>query len=373
MKRKPLSNVQRVVIKVGSALLTDEFGLDKTMIAGLASQIVDLKRKGLQIVLVSSGAVAAGRARLAWKREPKSIPEKQALAAVGQGRLLHAYEKEFEGHQLNVAQILLTRNGLISRQSFLNAKNTMSTLLKWDILPIVNENDTVATEELQFTDNDSLAVLIVNLIEADLLVCLSDVDGLYEQDPWLTPSAKRLLRVEKIDSSVLAMAGQGSGRAGRGGMKSKLEAARMAGECGVPMLIAGGRTERVLTRLFAGEDLGTEFVPDRQKKIYGRRPWILFTLSREGVLELDAGASQALREKGKSLLPVGIRRVLGDFQEGACVLCQDSAGKELAVGIVNYPSEELKKIQGCRSAEIWSRLGYQGQEEVIHRDNLAPL
>ena len=373
MDRETLLTAHRVVIKVGSAVLTDEYGLDRTVIADLTSQIVGLNRSGLQVILVSSGAVAAGRARLSRNSEPKSMPEKQALAAVGQGRLLHAYEKEFEGHGVNVAQILLTRNGLISRQSFVNAKNTISTLLKWKILPIVNENDTVATEELQFTDNDSLAVLIVNLIEADLLVCLSDVDGLYDQNPWEFSSAKRISRIDGIDDSVLAMAGKGAGRAGRGGMKSKLEAARMAGECGVPMLIAGGRTKRVLTRLFAGEDLGTLFVPGRQKKIYGRRPWILFTLAREGVLELDAGASRALLEKGKSLLPVGIKKVRGDFQEGACVLCKDSAGNEVAVGIVNYRSEELKMIQGCRSSEIWSRLGYQGKEEVIHRDNLAPL
>ncbi len=373
MQRPFPPSVQRVVIKVGSAVLNDAKGLDTRVIDDLSAQIADLKQRGLQIVLVSSGAVAAGRAKLSLSREPKSILEKQALAAIGQGRLLDAYEKAFESHAITVAQILLTRHGLISRQRFLNAKNTLNTLLAWDILPIVNENDTVATEELQFTDNDALAVLIVNLMEADLLICLSDVDGLYDRDPREHPRAQRISKVRGVDAPVLAMAGQDPGRAGRGGMKSKLQAAATAGECGVPMLIAGGREKRILSKLFAGEDAGTLFLPAAKRRISGRKPWILFALAREGVLELDQGAVQALIQDGKSLLPVGIKKVKGDFQAGACVLCRDAGGSAVAVGLVNYGAQELQMIAGCRSGDIASRLGYPGKEEIIHRDNLVPL
>jgi len=255
--RKFLQSVRRVVIKVGSAVLTDENGLNDQVIAGLCAQVASLRKEDREVTIVSSGAIAAGMGKMLELKSPTTVPEKQAMAALGQGRLIQAYEDAFKNHGIHVAQILLTREGLVSRYRYLNAKNTLRTLLQWGIIPIVNENDTVATEELQFTDNDALAVLIVNLVEAEVLICLSDVDGLYDSDPREKANAQRIPEVSKVDKSITDLASDYLGRAGRGGMKSKLEAAQMVTACGVPMVVAEGRTDRILTRLFAGEDLGT--------------------------------------------------------------------------------------------------------------------
>ena len=319
-----------------------------------------------------TGAVAAGMGKLPELPRPKTVPEKQALAAVGQGRLVQAYEEAFDRYGIHVAQVLLTREGLVSRHSYLNAKNTLKTLLQWDIVPIVNENDTVATEELQFTDNDALAVLIVNLVEAEVLICLSDVDGLYDRDPRENPNARRVPEVLNVDKSVIDLAGDNMGRAGRGGMKSKLEAARMVTACGVPMVVAKGRTNQVLTRLFSGEDLGTLFCVRERRSIYGRKSWIAMTLARKGIIEIDDGAVKAMVENGKSLLPVGIRKVEDDFEAGDCVVCRDSSGNEIAVGISNYGSPDLCKIRGCQTSEVFKKIGHYGGE-VIHRDNMVIL
>ncbi len=373
MDRKELfSSVKRIVIKVGSAVIADEKDLNLDVLRSLCNQIAKLKKeKRLLVTIVSSGAVAAGSAKLKdIVSTIKSVPEKQALAAVGQGRLMQAYEEAFDKFNIHVAQILLTRTGLISRHRYVNAKNTVQTLLNWGIIPIVNENDTVSTEELQFTDNDTLAVLVLNLMDADLLICLSDIDCLYDKDPRKFKDAAPVRVVERVDDKILNMAGEGPGRAGRGGMKSKLLAARTATSCGVPVIIAKGREENVIERLFEGEELGTLFLP-REKRLYGRKPWIALALSREGKLYLDAGAVNAILKRGKSLLPVGIKKIEGDFDAGDCVVCMSPDNKEIAVGITNYNSKELLKICGCHSRQIYEKIGYNGDAEVIHRDNMV--
>ncbi len=363
------SRAKRIVIKVGSAVLADENGLNQKIILELSRQIAELRAHGREITLVSSGAVAAGRTKLGHFSPTRSIPEKQALAALGQSRLIQAYEDAFEQHGIHVAQVLVTRDGLMPRHRYINAKNTLMTLLRWNILPIVNENDTVAVEELQFTDNDALAVLVLNLTDAELLVCLSDVDGLYSANPNTDPNAQKISHVSRVNKEIMAHADNRPGRAGRGGMRSKLEAARMANACGLPMVVAGGRTENVLHRLFAGEDIGTVFYPSERRRIHGRKSWIAFALKREGVLDIDNGAAKAILERGRSLLPVGVKKVKGNFEPGACVVCRSPSGEDIAVGISNYSSSELEKILGCQTGEICDKIGHQG-EEVIHRDNM---
>ena len=366
------AKARRVVVKVGSAVLTDNKGLDTEVISALSTQLAELKAKGKEITLVSSGAIAAGKAKVPHLPDPRTVPEKQALAALGQGRLIQAYEEAFGNHGIQVAQILVTRDGLVPRHRYINAKNTLMTLLRWGVLPVVNENDTVATDELQFTDNDALSVLVLNLVEAELLVCLSDVDGFYTGDPRVDPGATRLPYVTRVDRDIMALAGDRPGRAGRGGMGSKLEAARMANACGVPMVVAGGRTRDVIRRLFKGEDIGTVFCPSQRPKIRGRKSWIAFALKREGVLEIDQGAADALVERGRSLLPAGIKGVIGEFDPGACVVCRSPSGDDVAVGISNFSSKEIRKILGCQTREICDKIGHRG-EEVIHRDNMVIL
>ena len=368
-----LQPLRRIVIKIGSAVLTDQNGLNYKVIEDLCSQVALLRNGNREVTLVSSGAIAAGMGKMLDLPLPKTIPDKQALAAVGQGRLMRAYEEVFERFGIRVAQILITREGLVSRHRYVNAKNTLKTLLQWGIVPIVNENDTVATEELQFTDNDALAVLIVNLVEAEVLICLSDVDGFYDRDPSEDPNACRIPEVSKIDRSIIGLASRHSGRAGRGGMRSKIEAARMVTACGVPMVVAGGRTDGVLTRLFSGEDLGTVFYARKRRRIYGRKPWIAFTLARQGAVDVDKGAAKAILEEGKSLLPVGITGVKGDFEAGACIVVRNGREEDIAVGLSGYSSQDLCKICGCHTDEICDKIGPHEVREVIHRDNMVIL
>jgi len=366
-------SVRRIVVKVGSAVLTDDAGLNEQVLQDICTQVASLTGQGKKFALVSSGAVAAGLKKLPHLALTGTVPEKQALAALGQSLLMQAYEQAFSNHSLHVAQILLTREGLVPRHRYLNAKNTLQTLIHWKIIPVINENDTVAIEELQFTDNDALAVLIVNLVEADLLICLSDVDGLYNSDPRQNPDARRIRSVQKVDETITAMAGESPGRAGRGGMKSKLESARMVTACGIPMVVAGGKTPGVLQKLFSGEDIGTAFLPRKRRRIYGRKPWIAFTLAREGSIILDNGAVKAVTEDGGSLLPVGICGIEGDFEAGACVICRDSAGKDIAVGLTSFSSDDLRKICGCQTEQIHKMIKGNGKKEVIHRDNMVIL
>lgn len=366
-----MGHIKRLVVKVGSAVLTDKNGLAVHRLNHLVTQLAQLRSQGLEITLVSSGAVAAGRGRLPSKAKLKTVRAKQALAAVGQGILMQAYAAAFSGYEMPVAQVLLTRDGLIERERYNNVKNTLQTLLQWNVLPIINENDTVATEELQFTDNDQLSVLVMNLTEAELLVCLSDIDGLYDNDPRENSKARLIHEVRNIDSSILQMAGDIPGRAGRGGMKSKLQAARMATSCGIPMIVAGGRIPNVLLRLMSGEVIGTLFHAT-SRRIHGKKPWIAFTLPRKGKLILDDGAVQAITQGGKSLLAVGIKALEGRFQAGNCVSCTNLNGEEVAIGITNYGSGDLQKVIGCKSEKVCSMLS-NSRNEIIHRDNLVVL
>lgn len=367
--KRDLGNIRRLVVKVGSAVLTDKTGLAIDRLNHLVAQLAELRSRGLEITLVSSGAVAAGRGRLPSKAKLKTVKAKQALAAVGQGILMQAYAAAFSGYDMPVAQVLLTRDGLIERERYNNVKNTLQTLLEWGVLPIINENDTVATEELQFTDNDQLSVLVLNLVEAEMLICLSDTDGLYDSDPRENPKPRLIHDVPTIDEGIMAMAGDSPGRAGRGGMKSKLHAARMATSCGIPMIVAGGRIPNVLLRLMNGEAIGTLFHAAK-RRIHGKKPWIAFTLPREGKLVLDDGAVKAITHGQKSLLAVGIKAVEGKFRGGSCVSCTDPNGKEIAIGITNYGSNELQKVIGCNSETVCSILN-NSLDEVIHRDNLV--
>ena len=366
---------KKIVIKIGSAVLTGQDGLEKERIFDLCEQISELKAKGKKVIIVSSGAVAAGVSKMPERAMVKSVPEKQALAAIGQGLLMQVYEEAFALSGIRVAQILLTRDGLISRRRYVNAKNTIKTLVDWDVIPIINENDTVATEELQFTDNDALSVLVVNLSEADLLLSLSDINGLYDRDPRESSNARLIDMVDEIDDAVMSMAGEGPGRAGRGGMKSKLLSAKMVTSFGVPMIVAGGRERDVIKRIFSNEKIDcTLFLPTRKRKIFGRKPWIAFALEKKGRVYLDEGAVRALIEGGKSLLPAGIREVEGDFEQGECIVCMDEHGREVACGLTNYSSGDLKKISGCQTSEICKRIGKKAiKDEVIHRDDLVTL
>ncbi len=372
--RKYIYGARRLVIKIGSAVLTSDRGLEKALIYDLCRQTAFLLEQGCQVVIVSSGAVAAGMSKMPDRGYGRSVPEKQALAAIGQGLLMQVYEEAFSKYGFNVAQVLLTRDGLVHRRRYVNAKNTIKTLMGWRVVPVINENDTVATEELQFTDNDALSVLVVNLAEADLLVCLSDIDGLYDCDPRRSHDAQKIRIVREIDDEILSMAGSSPGRAGRGGMGSKLRAARMVTSFGVPMVIAGGKQPNIIRSLFEGTADCTLFLPPERKRIFGRKPWIAYALERKGTVRIDNGAVSALLEGGKSLLPAGIVGVSGDFEQGDCIVCVDSSGNEVALGLSNYSAEDLKKISGCHSSQICSRIGKDSaKDEVIHRDNMVTL
>ncbi len=366
-----LAKARRLVLKVGSAVITGPQGLVPEVIENLAAEISRFMRQGYEIVLVSSGAIACGQKKLDIPKRPFSLAEKQALAAAGQAGLIEAYEKAFGEYGQPVAQILLTRSDLEDRTRYLNARNTLNTLLRWRVVPIVNENDTVAVEEIQFGDNDLLSALVVGLTGAELLICLSEVDALYERDPREDPQARPVRVVEEITSEIEAMAGKRPGEFGRGGMLSKLRAAQMVTSLGVPMVIAPGKKPLILERLFSGKELGTFFYP-RKRALSPRKFWIAHR-KPEGRLFLDEGAVKALCQGRKSLLPAGIKAVEGEFPRGACVECVDPTGRPVALGLTNYSSQELRCIAGQKSCDIPELLGFHGKEEVIHRDNLVLL
>ncbi len=364
-----LKDVYRLVVKVGSAVITAEEGLSRLVIENLSAELSRFHRQGYEVILVSSGAIACGRKKLGLPKRDFSLNEKQALAATGQASLIQAWEETLEKYSQKVAQILLTRTDLEDRKRYLLARNTLQTLLRWGVIPIINENDTVAVEEIQFGDNDLLAAMVVGLVEADLLICLSDVDALYARDPREDPQAPRISFVEQIDENIEKMAGKRPGRFGRGGMVSKLRAAKMVTSLGVPMIIAPGREPLILERLFSGEEIGTFFAP-APRTLPARKFWIAYHQKPAGTLILDEGAVRALQEQGRSLLPAGIKEVQGEFPRGACVACCDAAGRTVALGFTNYSAEELRKIIGCHSREALRLLG-TGKEEVIHRDDLV--
>ena len=369
-ERDRLKSARRWVVKIGSALLTDEGrGLDIARIDGWVEQMCQLRSEGVEIVLVSSGAVAAGMERMGWTERPEALHELQAAAAVGQARLVQTWETSFRKHGVQPAQVLLTHADHSDRQRYLNAKTTLRTLIDMGVVPVVNENDTVVNDELRFGDNDTLGALVANQVEADVLVILTDQDGLFTADPRSNPDAQLISEVLASDSSLDAMAGGGTGHLGRGGMATKLRASRQASASGAATVIVGGRTENVLTRLHAEEDLGTLLLPEHEP-MAARKQWLQGHMKTSGTLTLDAGAARVLKEQGKSLLPVGVRDVVGHFQRGEMVTCQDEAGNEIARGLVNYSSQEARQIMGKPSHQIAGVLGYKGEPELLHRDNL---
>jgi glutamate 5-kinase len=367
-----LGRAHRVVIKVGSSSLSGAAGIRREGLASLARDLASLQCAGKEVVLVSSGAVASGMSKLRMKERPKTIPAKQAAAAVGQIALMALYEEYLSLYGVQVAQILLTHDDLANRRRYLNAKRTILTLLESGVLPIVNENDTVAVEEIQFGDNDNLSALVAVLVEADLLIILSDVAGLYDRDPRLHPEARLIALVEKFTDGLAAGVG-GVGPLGRGGMATKLEAAHKAALSGIATIIADGQRAETLSCVFdPTKDIGTLFLP-MTDRIASRKHWIAYTLKPAGVLVVDAGARVAICERGRSLLPPGVREVRGVFDEGECVTCLDDSGRAFARGLVNYKSVDVERIKGAQTHQIERILGYKVSDEVIHRDDLALL
>ena len=370
MSRQDLKSAKRIVVKIGSALLTnDGAGLNKEGIADWVDQISTLKQKGIEVVLVSSGSVAEGMTRLGWKKRPNALHELQAAAAVGQMGLVQCYQANFSRHNFNTAQILLTHADLSDRTRYLNARSTLKTLIELNVVPVINENDTVITDEIRFGDNDTLGALVANLVEADALIMLTDQDGLYTADPRKDKNAKLIESARAEDPAIKAVAGDG-GALGRGGMVTKVRAARLAARSGACSVIVGGRIDNVLTRLQQGDVLGTLLTCD-QKPMVARKQWIAGHLQTRGVITLDDGAVKALREKGKSLLPVGVIKVVGDFDRGEVLACVNKEGVIIAKGLVNYSASETQKILKKDSKDIASILGYMDEPELIHRDNLV--
>ena len=360
----------RVVVKVGSGVLTGPHGLDTGRVADLAGQISRLRSHSRQVVLVSSGAISCGAAHLRPGFAPSSIPEKQAAAAMGQARLMQAYEDAFAPHGIKVAQVLLTGGDLRRRKRYLNARNTLITLLSWGVLPIINENDTVAVAEIKLGDNDNLAATLTNLLGVGLLINLTNVNGIMDADPRDNPQAQRIPLVKKVTPELLKAANSQPGAVGRGGILSKVKAADKAGRCGAYTIVANGAQPGILDLLSAGEDWGTLFLP-RTERLTRRKAWIAFDSEAAGDVVVDEGAVRPLCEGGKSLLAAGIRQVRGDFLGGAAVRVVGPGEVVLGVGLTNYSSGELEVIKGLRSQEIESRLGYKDYDEVIHRDNMV--
>jgi glutamate 5-kinase len=365
-----LTKARRVVLKLGSAVLTAAYGLNYLLIQRLVAEIAALRQNDRQFVLVSSGAVAAGVHKLRLSEKPQGIPQQQAVAAAGQSSLMYTYEEAFAAHGVKVAQILLTHEDLAARSRFLNARNTLFTLLQWGVLPIINENDTVATEELKFGDNDNLAALICNLVEADLLILLTNTDGLYARDPREDPEAPLLTLVETTDPQLTKAAGRRPSSVGRGGMVSKIQAVKKAAGLGIPSLIANGLTPGILAAIFAGKEVGTLCLPHAQK-LKSRQYWLAYNVAPEGAILVDLGAREALVRQGKSLLPAGILEVFGGFKKGAPVSLMDPDGQTFAVGLTNYSSRDINRIKGKKTQEIAQSLGHKDYDEVIHRDNLV--
>ncbi|MEK9919353.1 MAG: glutamate 5-kinase [Luminiphilus sp.] len=368
--RSRLVSARRWVVKVGSALLTnDGRGLDAAVVRMLADQLVALRAKGCDVVLVSSGAIAAGLVRLNLAERPHEVHLSQAAAAVGQSALVRAYEEHLSPHGVTSAQILLSHADIRARDRYLNARSTLSTLLSMGVLPIVNENDTVVTDEIRLGDNDTLGALVANLVDAEVLLILTDQDGLMDNDPRQVSSARVIPAADVHDATLDAMAGPG-GALGRGGMATKLSAARLAARSGTGTVIANGRVPDIVNRVAAGESLGT-FLQTQRRPQSARKQWLASLLHAQGQLVLDDGAVMGVVEQGRSLLPIGITAVRGQFERGDLVSCIDSEGRERARGLVNYASGEAQALVGKASAQIEPTLGYRGEEEMIHRDNLV--
>jgi glutamate 5-kinase len=371
VSRSKFTHVKRVVIKIGSSLLTKGGqGLDKQSIEAWVSQMADLRRRSIDVVLVSSGSVAEGMSRLGLKIRPKTLHELQAAASVGQMGLVRVFDDNFQQHGLHAAQVLLTHDDLSDRQRYLNARSTLLTLLKFGVVPVINENDTVATEEIRFGDNDTLAALVANLIEAELLIILTDQKGLFTGDPGLYPDAQLISEISVNDESLDKMAGDSRSGLGKGGMSTKVRAARLASRSGAATIVAAGAHDNIITEVLAGSDLGTHFLPDIEP-LLARKRWLAGQLQVKGKLTLDAGAVRMLTSNGKSLLAVGVKSVSGHFERGELVSCFDESGLEIARGLINYGKADALLIAGKSSSEFESILGYSDDSELIHRDNMV--
>jgi glutamate 5-kinase len=373
MRKDIIKKTKRLVVKVGSRVLTrPDDGLDVAAVDAIAEQIATAHRGGRQLVMVTSGAIAAGRGALGLQDRPRTIPEKQAAAAIGQTRLMRAYEDAFAARGVTCAQLLLTRADLADRTRFLNARATIETLLECGVVPIINENDTVAVDEIKFGDNDNLSALVTNLADAQLLVILTDIDGFYDADPRINPDAKLVPLLKVITREIEKAAGNSGSTVGTGGMVTKLAAAKKAGKSGAATMIVNGKTPAIITDALAGAQVGTLVLPARQS-LSSRKHWIAYTSKPKGRLIVDAGARKVLSQHGRSLLPSGIVSVEGEFERGSCVRICGPDGEEFARGLSDYSHTEVTRLIGHKSGEIEAILGYKYGDEVIHRDNLVVL
>lgn len=368
-----IKGIHRLVVKIGSGLISSrDRGLSTEQLKQYVDQMAQLRKEGVEVLLVSSGAIVSGVEKLGWSKIPQNLPERQAAAAVGQSRLMWAYERLFEEQDLKIGQVLLTPEILTDRKRFLNSRNTITTLLTLGVVPVINENDTVAVDEIRFGDNDNLASLVTHLMDADLLIILSDVEGLYTADPNKNSDATLIRLVKTITKEIENSAGSEFGPEGVGGMATKIQAAKRVSAFGLPTVIASGKEPDVLRRILQGEEIGTLVLP-QTKRLTSRKHWIAYTLRSKGRLFLDEGAVEALAKKGKSLLPSGILKVEGKFEAGDAVSCLNEKGKEVAKGMINYSFREVEKIKGANSRDVMKILGYKDYDEVIHRDNLVLL
>ena len=372
--RKDLAKVKRIVVKVGTSTITyPNCSRNFTRMDHLCRELADLHNQGLEVILVTSGAVAVGSERLGLKEKPKTIPGKQAAAAVGQGILMNTYEKLFAEYGQIVAQVLLTRTEVLDRHRYTNSRNTFMELLKQGVIPIVNENDVVALDDLKIGDNDNMSALVAGIVDADLDILLSDIDGLYTANPKTHPDAKLVYEVREITPEVEASAGAAGSGFGTGGMFTKIQAAKAATSSGISMIIASGTEPNAITRILKGEQLGTLFI-SRENRLQFRKRWLAFGSRIEGSLLVDTGCAKAIRRPGGSIiLPAGIKEVSGEFEAGHTVSVRDENGNELARGLTHYSSRELEKIKGHKSSDIVSILGEKTYDEVIHRDDLVIL
>ncbi len=369
MRDSFLSNIKLVVVKIGTSIFSSKSNpMDRQAIKDISKQVCKLLDRDIKVVLVSSGAIGAGMNLLGQKSRPKTLQRLQAVAAIGQSQLMKAYDEDFKGHGKMVAQVLLTREDLEDHRRYVNAKRTILTILEYGAIPIINENDTVSVDEIKFGDNDTLASLVTNLLGADLLIVLSDVDGLYRH----YGKGQVIDTVKEINTEIEELARGTDKETSVGGMATKIKAARVVTDSGIPMVIANGKTEDVLLRILDREKIGTLFIP-RLNKLTAKKRWIAFSAASKGSVIVDAGAKRALSEKDKSLLPSGVTDVEGRFDAGDIISVKDDKGRDFARGLVNYSSKEIEKIKGVKSKEIASKLGYKYYDEIIHRDNLVVI
>ncbi len=370
MPEQFLNHARRIVVKLGSNVITARNGLDLQVIDGISGQISTLMDRGLEVILVSSGAQAAGLRKMGMTARPSEMPKRQAIAAMGQSGLMMAYENSFARRDKKVAQILLTAEDLNNRKRYLNARNTLNTLIEWKVVPVINENDTIMVEEIKLGDNDNLAAMIALLMDADFLFILTDIEGLYDKDPRRFPEARLISEVTSFKKEIEEFAGHIPGTLGTGGMLSKIKAAKKVTSAGIPMIVARGNVENVLLELFEGKPQGTYFVP-KTKKLARRKCWIAHTLAPKGSLIIDDGAVRAVRENGKSLLPIGVVKVEGEFEEGSPVAFKTAGNDIIGIGLVNYRSSDVERIKGLRTSQIEACLGSKHYDEIIHRNNMV--